>query len=297
MSTSSPNWFNEQFKDRITIDLQAFGGVLDGTMMAGDAQAGTYKFPVVGGQSAVYKLTGAIQQVPVNDLGLTTVSVSPEDFEAAEWWTTQDAYKAGASEQDALKKLITMAVRRKRDQIKYEAIRAYYDANTSAIETVGDGSAVISPTDLEYASGGLDIYGDMDMDTEVYCMLPSLWFRQLEMYDYWANKDYGAGVSDVFNKTQKSRMKTIRGVTYIQVPDSYIREPTSGKWESFMWRKNAFGAETPFNNESPNIQQVFTMQGSPWLAKANISGCALGILTKGVKRILMKELTTITNPN
>jgi hypothetical protein len=294
MSATSPNWFRELFKDKITIDLQAFGGLLDGTMISGDLQAGTVKFPIVGGQTTVYELTGAIQQVPVSNPGLSTVTLTLRDYEASEWWRTQDAYKAGASEQDALKKLIAMAIRRKRDGIKFDAVKAYYDANTGSISTIGDGTARISPEGVETARAALDIYGDAEVDDEVFLPVPAMWMSQLELYQVWNNTQYGAGVSDVFMKAQRTRMKKVRGVNYIVCPDSYFRIESSTKWESFMWRKSAFGAETPYNNESPTLTPVPTMEGTPWLAKANISGAAVGILTKGVKRVLFTKNTDLT---
>ncbi len=292
MSTSVSAWFREMVKDRVTIDLQAHGGLLDSTMMNGDVQANTVKFPIATGTSTVYKLTGAIEQVPVNDPGLTTVTLTMEDFEAAEWWRTQDAYKAGASEKDTLLRLITKGVRRKRDGIKFGptgAVQTYYDANTGSIATVGTGAEVPAPAHVETASALLDQYGDDGEDGEVFCPLPALWMSQLEMYSLWNNTQWGAGVSEVFNKKQRSRMKMVRGVTYIKCPDTYFRIPSANQWETFMWRKAAFGAETPFNNENANIEQQFQLQGSPWLAKANISGAAIGILTKGVRRILLSK--------
>lgn len=294
MSSTSPAWFKEVIKDKITIDLQSFGGFLDGTMTQGDVQAGTVKFPVVGGVSSVYKLTGAIEQVPVNNPGLSTVTLTLEDFESSEWWRTQDAYKAGASEQDALKQLMVMAIRNKRDAIKFDAVKAFYDANTAAIATTGTGAELIAPEYIEAARAGLNIYGDSNIDDEVFMPIPEMWMSQLEFYQVWNNTMYGAGVADVFNKTQRTKMKKVRGVNYIVCPDSYFRIPSAGQWESFLWRKSAFGAETPFNQESPDVFPVPTMQGTPWLAKSNISGAAIGILTKGVKRVLLLKNTTLT---
>lgn len=297
MSLTSPNWFNEKFKDKITIDLQAFGGLLDGTMMEGDVQAGTVKFPVVGGTSSVYKLTGAIEPVPVNDVGLSTVTLTFEDFEASEWWRTQDAYKAGAREQDALKALITMAIRRKRDGIKFDAVKAYYDANTGSIATFGTDATVPDPYLFETARAALNIYGDANIDDEVFCPVPTMVMSQLDVHELYGKTEWGAGVSEVFNKTQRHQMRKVRGINFIVCPDNYFREPGTSGWETFMWRKSAMGAETPFNNESPAVFPQPQMQGTPWLAKAGISGAAVGILTKGVKRILLDKITAVTKPS
>lgn len=292
MTTSVSTWFKEMVKDRVTIDLQAHGGLLDNTMMAGDVQANTVKFPIASGQSTVYKLTGGIEAVPVNDPGLSTVTLTMEDFEAVEWWRTQDAYKAGASEKDTLLQLITKAVRRKRDNIKFGptgAVQAFYDANSGSISTVGTGAEVPAPAHFETAIALLEQYGDDGEDGDVFCPVPSLWLAQLEMYSLWNNTQYGAGMSDVFNKTQRSRMKKVRGITFIKCPDSYFRIPAGGQWETFMWRKGAFGAETPFNKENADVFPQPQMQGTPWLAKASISGAAVGLLTKGVRRLLLSK--------
>jgi hypothetical protein len=297
MSLTSPNWFNEKFKDKITIDLQAFGGYLDGTMMEGDVQAGTVKFAVVGGTSSVYKLTGAIEPVPVNDIGLSTVSLTFEDFEASEWWRTQDAWKAGAREQDALKMLMVMAIRRKRDGIKFDAVKAFYDANTGTVTSFGTDATVPNPYLFETARADLNKYGDLGVDDEVFCPVPELVMSQLEVHELYGKTEWGAGVSEVFNKTQRTKMRKVRGINFIVCPDSYFREPGTTGWETFMWRKSALGAETPVNQESPGIYPQTQMQGTPWLAKAAISGAAVGILTKGVKRILLDKITAVTAPS
>jgi len=293
MSTTVSAWFKEMVKDRVTIDLQAHGGLLDSTMMSGDVMANTVRFPIASGQSTVYKLTGGIEAVPVNDPGLSTVTLTMEDFEAVEWWRTQDAYKAGASEKDTLLQLITKAIRRKRDGIKFDAVKAFYDANSGAIPTIGTGVEVPAPAHFETAIALMEQYGDDGEDGMVFCPVPSLWMAQLEMYSLWNNTQWGAGVSEVFNKTQRLRMKNVRGITFIKCPDTYFRLPAAGQWETFMWRKQAFGAETPFNKENADVHPQPQLQGTPWLAKASISGAAVGLLTKGIRRIHLVKPTAV----
>ncbi|RUT93239.1 phage capsid protein, partial [Mesorhizobium sp. M7A.T.Ca.TU.009.02.1.1] len=93
MSIQIAAWFTEKIKDKVTVQFQAHGGLLDGTMMSGDTQANTVKFPIIG-RTEVYKLTGAIERVPVTGTGLTTVQLTMDDFEASDWWRVQDAYNA-----------------------------------------------------------------------------------------------------------------------------------------------------------------------------------------------------------
>jgi hypothetical protein len=69
MSDQISAWFKELIKDQVTVQYQAHGGYLDGTMMSGDVQANTVKFPIIG-RTEVYQLTGAIEMVPTGSPGL-----------------------------------------------------------------------------------------------------------------------------------------------------------------------------------------------------------------------------------
>ena len=51
------------------------------------------------------------------------------------------------------------------------------------------------------------------------------------------------------------------------------------------------GAETPWNQEAPEFTKVPTMEGSPWLGKVGVSGAAVGIQRKGVKKLRFKAQT------
>jgi hypothetical protein len=93
------------------------------------------------------------------------------------------------------------------------------------------------------------------------------------------------------------RMKTVRGVNYIEGPDEYFTTYDTGKLEAFMWHKESMGANTPWNQESPSMSQHHEMQGSPWLIKAGLGGAAIGIQEKGVKRFRMAKITAPVRPS
>jgi hypothetical protein len=290
MSQSITNWFTEKIKDKAIILIQNNGGYLDHTMMHGDTQAGTVKFPLVNGVSTMYKLTGAIERIPVSNPGLTTIPLIMEDFEGTEWYRSQDAYKSGASEQDALARLLAKAVRVKRDAIKTAAVQAYYDANTANIGTIGTGAEVPDPIYFEQSRALLENEGDDAIDDPVFCLVPSMWITQLSFFREWANSQYTGPENMPFSKGQRTRMRTIRGVHYIMCPDSYFRTPAAQQWETFMWRQSAFGCETVDNMEQAVIRQDFTLQGDPYFMKVKLSSAAIGVQTKAVKRILLKKL-------
>ncbi|TDR35697.1 phage capsid protein [Aquamicrobium defluvii] len=296
MSKQIEAWFTEKIKDQVTIQFQSHGGLLDGTMMSGDTQANTVKFPIAG-RSKVYKLTGAIEDVPVNGPGLTTVQVTMEDYEASEWWRTQDAYKAGPNEQATLAKLIVNAIRRERDLIKIRALTAFANLGSSGVDTIGDGSAIPDILDFERARAEIAATGaDETGEVQVFTLLPAKWMSQLCFYKEFADAQWVGLDNAPFSKVQRMRMKTLRGINYIEGPDEYFTEYEAGKQEAFIWHRDSMGAETPWNQEAPIITPVPTKQGTPYLVKNGLGGAAIGIQGAGVKRLRFQKLTNLIRP-
>lgn len=295
MSQNIANWYREVIKDKVTVQFQAHGGLLDGTMMGGDSQANTVKFPIIG-RTEVYKLTGAIERVPTGGPSLSTVQVTPDDFEASDWWRTQDAYKAGPNEQAALAQIITKAIRRKRDTIKIDALTAFANLGGD-VATIGDGGGIIDVLHTERARAEIAGTGADDTgEATIFALFPAMWMTQLCFYEEFANAKWVGLENAPFSKTQRMRMKTVRGVNYIEGPDEYFTTYDTGKLEAFMWHKESMGAETPINLENVNMSQHHELQGSPWLIKAAVSGAAIGIQGKGVKRFRMAKITEPIRP-
>lgn len=291
MSQNIAAWFTEKIKDKVTVSYQAHGGLLDGTMMAGDVQANTVKFPIIG-RTEVYQLTGAIEMVPTGGPSLTTVQLTLADFEASDWWRTQDAYKAGPNEQQALADIIVKAVRRKRDKIKIDALTTFANAGGD-VTSMGDGTATIDILHTERARAEIAATGG---DDEVFALFPAMWMTQLCFYKEFADAQWVGLANAPFSQAARLRMKTVRGVTYIEGPDEYFTTYDTGKLEAFMWAKNAVGAETPWMQENVTITQHTDRQGSPYLIKAGLGGAAVGIQGAGVKRFRMAKITAPTRP-
>lgn len=290
-------WYKEVIKDKVTIKFQAHGGMLDGTFMGGDVQANTVKFPIANSILEVYKLTGAIEMVPTGTADLTTVQITMDDFEASAWWRTQDAYKAGPSEQDTLAKLVVKAQRRKRDFIKLDALRTFAALGGSGVTTIGTGAEI--PDILHFEQGRAEIAAtgaESEENIEVFCPIPEMWSSQLAFYKEWADAQWVGTDNTPFSKTQRMKTKTVRGVHYIVCPDSYFTEYEAGKLETFMWHKESMGAETPINQENVKVSQHTDRQGDPFLIKNAISGAAIGIQGAGVKRIRLQKITSIIRP-
>lgn len=295
-------WFKEIVKDKVTTKLQAHGGLLDNTMVTGDTQANTVKFPIIGSGPTVYKLTGAIEAVPVEQVDLSTVQLTLEDFEATAFWRVQDAYKAGPSEKDALARVIVKSIRRYRDKIKYDALATFQAANagtdpTLHVTTIGTGAETPDVLHFEQGRAEIGAFGD-DMDDDiVFAMIPEMWMTQLSFYKEYADAQWVGPENAPFSKTQRMKMKTVRGITYIVAPDTYFTSPQATELYAWMWRKSTMGAETAWNQETPDLTQRKDLRGSPWQTKVGLGAAAIGILPQGVKRLHLKKITAPVRPS
>ena len=296
MSQQITAWFKEKIRDKVTIAVQANGGLLDQTFINGDEMANTVKFPIVGGTSSLYKLTGAIEPVPVSNPGLSTVQITMDDYEGTEFWRTQDAYKSGPSEQAALAKLLAKAVRRKRDAIRLDALDAFFTLDAGAnITTTGTGVEVPDILHFEKMRAELASYGDDDDGDEVYVTIPEMWSSQLALYKEFANSQWAGPAGTQFSEVQRMKMKTLRGITYIVVPDSYMRSPAGQPTQlyTFMWRKSALGANTVVDMETMRMDERPDLQGTPFQMKVALSAAAIGIQAKCVRRALLSKITAV----
>lgn len=294
--TPASAWFKEFIKDKVINSLQAHGGLLDHTMTSGDVEAGTIKFPVVTGRSTMYKLTGALQPVPFNSKGLSTIPLIPEDFQATEHWFVQDAYKSGPQQQAALVGLLAGAVRRKRDTMKLDQLPIFHTAAGGLITTIGTGAEV--PDILHFEQGRAEIaaFGDQSADGEVFCLIPEMWMTQLKFYKEIADATWVGTENAPFSKVQRMKTKTVQGVHYIAGPDEYFVSPGATELHAWMWHKSALGAELPVNLENAQLNQRIDLEGHPWQADAFLSGAAIGLRPELVKRFHLKKITAPARP-
>jgi len=256
----APAWFKEVIKDKINILYQAKGGFLDGTMVTGDTQANTVKFPIIGRLEA-HEITGSIQPVQASNADMSTVQVSMKDFEASAWISTKDKYKMGPAD-------------------------------------VGSATTVIDILPLEEARASIAASGPMD-DDEFFCPMPEHLYAQLLMYKEFSNARYVGAENAPFSKPMRGTARTMRGVHYFTMPDEYFFDVTGARPASvdiYMWAKSAMGAETPWNKEAPRFTEHPDREGTPLLGKVGMGGAAIGIVKEGVKKLTFKNATTLERP-
>ncbi len=298
MPATIENWFKEFIHDNVTSKFQANGGYLDNTMTTGDVQANVVKFPVEG-RLEVYELTGAIEEIPVNTIDLTTVSLFMKDFEASGWWRVQDAYRSGPKEQDALARMIVKAARRKRDGLKLDALKAFQLAlpggvNTNTpglVNTIGTGAEV--PDIKMYHEAASDIWST-GAEGIVYFAIRQKTFTQLMYYKEFADSKF-IGESGPWSESQRAKMKRVQDMIFMPLPDEYFVYPTTTQVHEWAWHENAMGAEMPFVAEQVTMMQS-DKQGQPWIVRNNMSGNAIGILPEGVKRLHVAKIQSVTRP-
>ncbi|WP_062203489.1 phage capsid protein [Aureimonas sp. AU12] len=296
MTILAPLWYREKIRDMVRARYQSMGGFLDGTMTRGDGGAGVVKFPIIGRVES-YELSGSIQKIQNTNPDLSMVQVTMRDFEASAWMRVQDARRQGPNEQAAVGKMLTAAIRRRRDNLKTEALDAF--ANSGAgVKTIGDGSKVIDI--LPFLEGHSQIRG-AGAEEDVWALITEAMFDQMMMYKEFANADY-VGPDLPFAKSTAVRKKTWRSIHFITMPDEHFTFGTgaygtgtdgngfnvNGYIDTFMWATDAMGNEAEWDQETPSITTHADYEGTPMLAKVGLSGASVGILPEGVKRIRVK---------
>lgn len=310
-------WFREEIKGMVSDRYKSKGGYLDDTMMKGESSAGTVKFPVGGGRISMYELTGGIQRVNPSTSTLDMVTLTTKDFEAAAYFRMHDEARMGPSQKAKLADDLNGAIRRKKDQLKLAALDAFATAGATTltdaptnINMIGDGSAMIDLTDIRSAASYIRGTG---VDEDLFYPLPELWFNQLLMYKEFASADYQGPASLPFAQAGRVKRKTWDGVHIFTVPDEYFIHGTgsydisrlssqpsvydnAGYLDTFMWVKNAMGCETWWDQETADFDKLPELEGSPYIAKVQLSSAAIGILPEGVKKLRFKAIEAVTRP-
>lgn len=295
-TTLNPSvWFREIILPQIEQLNKVDGDYLNGTMMPADEDAGTIKFPIMSGKFTMFELTGGITPIQSQSLGLDYVSLQPKDFEAAGYLRQQDLSRVGPAMQAAFAKEMGKAVAKKKDTIKLDALTAFMSASTPPAD-LGSASLVIDP--LLILKIGATLAGQ-GYKEPIFMPIPEMCMAQLCVYKEFANADW-VGPDLPLAKMNGITAKTYRNVNLFTLPDEYFDEytPDAGTSDyTFAWCKSAIGAHAGNELRNPTFVPQPQLEGTPHLAKVNISGAAIGINPKGVKRIRLKRLTDITRPS
>lgn len=285
MTTRAPNWFEQKYVKGVIHTLQTEGFLL----RAAVNQTGTIK-----GNQVTWKLAGsgvateastAIQDSPVMNADRTTISATMKDYEANDWIKSTDIEKMPENEQQVAQKTGAMALGRKFDSIIIGAM----DAASTAIATVGDGSAAISILDPMTAQGAI---ADLAVGSyEYFCALPQKLLQQMEIYREFSSSDY---VGDEYPLLKQVGARRWRGITFIPVPSAYLNVPASNQIDGYLWVKDALGYASNYDLRS-RIDYVPTKKA--YFAANDMGGCAAVLLPDAIKRLRFATNVTLSRPS
>lgn len=296
------SWFREDIKNQVRSRAYSRGGYLDGTMLKGESSAGTVKFPVAGGRLKMYELSGGLNAVPYSQVSLDMVSLLTRDYEASHWINKFNEARMGPSMRATIADALAAAVRRKKDQLKLDALNAFAGAtstltdNPNTVTTIGDGTARV---DIMNCIDATDQLAGAGSDAEVYWAIPNVWFSQLMMYKEFSQNVYLGNTDLPFMSNKKLKIKTFNSVHIMAIPDEHFIYGTgafvegtpgftgTGYLDTFMWTERACGCETWADIENMSLSEHAEMEGTPALGKVQLSGAAIGLLPEEVKRVRM----------
>lgn len=276
-SIAAPNWYTTQYDTRVNHLLQSEGFLLKGTTQAPVEVVGnTLKFFFMGTGEA-QEMSQTVELVQPQNLDKTTKDVTMRDFQFAEFVRHGEAERISVEFKSAIQEAGAMALGRKFDRIILQAM----DDEDTAIDTIGDGSAAISPIDVSTGKAEINSLGMMKMN-EFFCPLPSMAWEQLKLYKVFNNADYTGPDLNFKNNVEA---KTWNNINFFQLPDEAFTSPATGEVYTYLWNKKTVGFGSNYA-----IKSVITYENlyTAWLYNSTMSGAAKVLQTPGVRRLHIK---------
>ncbi|KIZ47392.1 MULTISPECIES: phage capsid protein [Rhodopseudomonas] len=277
MSINAPNWYTIQYDQKVNHLLQSEGFLLRGTTQAPVNVVGnTLQFFFIGRGEAT-EMSQAIEMITPANLDKTTKDVTMKDYQFAEFIRHGEVERISVEFKSAIQEAGSMALGRKFDRVILQAM----DNEDTAIDTIGDGSAAISPIDVSTGKAEINALGMMKMN-EFYLPVPSMSWEQLKLYKVFNNSDYTGPDLNFKNGVEA---KTWNGVHFFQLPDEAFTSPSAGVVDTYLWNKRTVGFGSNYAIKT-NItyENLFTA----WLYNSTMSGAAKVLQTEGVKRLRIK---------
>jgi hypothetical protein len=280
-------FFRQEIKDGYIHELQTRGSLLLGTTRRGDIKAKKVEFPIIGKVNKVRKLTGSLSDVVKQSGDLRTVEVDLDDYETdPDWIFTPDLEKMGVNLKQALKERLAWSVGRSRDMIQWNAMAAFTADGTTNHGTAGELIDYLPFVEAKSAIAGT---GGMRPNM-IFTGLPAMQFEQLKQYAEFARSEYN-GPDLPFTRMAEDK-RSWNGIHWIVLPDDYFSGPDGNNLYTYLWQADCVGVENNWGDIT-TMEQVFTMQGNPWMVKIGYGAAALGILRPGVRRIVFRKQTNL----
>lgn len=274
MSIQAPNWYTTQYDTRVNHMLQSEGFLLKGTTMPPvDVRGNTLEFFILGRGEAT-PMSQSVEMVAPQNLGKEKPQVTMQDFQFAEFVRHGEPERISVEFKSAIQEAGAMALGRKFDRIILQAM----DDEGGDIDTIGNGSAALSPLDVSTAKAEINALGMMKMN-EFFLPLPSMAWEQLKLYKVFNNADY---TGPDLNFKNGGEAKTWNGVNFFQLPDEAFTSPNNGEVYTYLWNRRTVGFGSNYAiNTKITYENLFTS----WLYNSTMSGAAKVLQEEGVRRL------------
>jgi hypothetical protein len=281
MSINAPNWYTIQYDTRVNHLLQSEGFLLRGTTSPPVQVTGNELQFFFMGRGEATEMSQAIEMITPANLDKTTLKVTMADYQFAEFVRHGEPERITVEFRSAIQEAGSMALGRKFDRIIMQSM----DNEDTGIETIGDGTAAISPIDVSTGKAKINALGMMKMN-EFYLPVPSMSWEQLKLYKVFNNSDYTGPDLSFKNNTEA---KTWNNVNFFQLPDEAFTSPAAGVVDTYLWNKRTIGFGS---NYAIKTNITYENLYTAWLYNSTMSGAAKVMQTAGVKRLRIK----ITDP-
>lgn len=270
----APNWYTVQYDKKVMHKLQSEGFLLRGTTAPPvDVRGNTLQFFILGRGEAV-PMSQTVEMIQPANLGKDTVEVEMRDYQFAEFVRHGEPERISVEFRSAIQEAGSMAIGRRFDRVILGAM----DAEGANIETIGDGTAAISPVDVSTAKAEINSIGMMKQN-EFFCPVPSMAWEQLNLYKVFNNADYtGPQLSFI----GQGDAKTWNKVNFFQLPDEAFTSPDTGEVWTYLWNRKTVGFGSNYALKT-NItyENLFTA----WLYNSVMSAAAKVLQVEGVRRL------------
>lgn len=284
MSQDVPNWFKQQYNDRVTMKFQSKGYKLMGTVMPeGSIEGDTAYFMVAGKGKARKKVRGQVA-IPMNG-SRGRVSTVLQTWEAFDEVFKYDVTRLGINERNVIEDSGAMALGRACDTEILGIVDAA--AGTSAAFFVNDNA---NPFTLPKAQTMCQLLQAQDApwDGNVFCPLPSLFWNQLLSWKQFNNSDY-VGPDLPFTKVTVAR--SWNGVHWFLAPDELFPSKAANTLDIFLWHRNAMGWAN--NYDLQTIWDWDNRMGC-WTVRMETEGAGINLLPEGIIRGRFASNSAIT---
>lgn len=283
MSNQAPNWFVEQYNNKVRHKFQSKGNLLRGTVMPEGTIEGTKVYFPVAGKGAARKKVRGQEAIPMN-ASRGRVEAILETYEAFDEVYTFDLSRMGINEREVIAETGANALGRATDMEIFAKLNAA--AATSGDNFIDASSANFTLVDAMAICQRLQ-KAEVPWDGNVFIPVPSLIWNQLLAYKQFVESGY---VGPDFPLAKATTAKSWNGAHWFLVPDSYFISNAANTYDLFAYHRNAVGYGNNFSLKS--IWDWDNRKGCHTVRMETEGACAVP-LPEGVVRIRAKSNGTI----